>query len=240
MRHNEREKFSDHAKCGGFWVQPKINQTMYIQIISDGVQAGVDDATRTLRSRVADLDDKNIYIEIPLDEKSRKLYRSEIGEKFQLFFFTQEGVKHLFSSSVTGFRKDTVPLVAIRKPMLEEITKDQRRSFLRVDANLELAVRMGEKLRFLAITEDVGGGGVSFTCERNWPIVPNAILSCWLLLNYKGGSVAHSRFDGEVVRVLPVEPDKHLIMMRFQEIGDLDQQNIIRYCFERQLDKRKE
>jgi c-di-GMP-binding flagellar brake protein YcgR len=221
-------------------VQPKINQTMYIQIIPEGVIAEADAAPRTLRSRVADLDDKNIYIEIPLDEKSRRLYRSELGEKFQLFFFTQEGVKHLFSSYVTGFRKDSVPLVAIRKPELEEITKDQRRSFLRVEANLELAVRIGEKLRFVAITEDVGGGGISFTCERKWPIVSNAILSCWLLLNYRGGSLAHSRFDGEVVRVLPVEPDKHLIMMRFQDIGETDQQNIIRYCFERQLDKRKE
>ncbi|MCD9021232.1 flagellar brake protein [Cohnella silvisoli] len=219
---------------------PKINQTLYIQIIPEIVNKEADTPPLTLRSRVADLDDKNIYIEIPLDEKSRKLYRSELGEKFQLFFFTQEGVKHLFASSVTGFRKDSVPLVSIRKPELEEITKDQRRSFLRVEANLELAVKIGDKLRFVAITEDVGGGGISFTCERKWPIVPNAVLSCWLLLSYKGGSVAHARFEGEVVRVLPVEPDKHLIMMRFQEIADSDQQKIIRYCFERQLDKRKE
>jgi c-di-GMP-binding flagellar brake protein YcgR len=212
---------------------PKINQTLYIQ-------TETDTEPLTLRSRVADEDNQNIYIEIPLDEKSRKMYRTQTGEKLQVYFFTQEGVKHLFSSTVTGYRKDAVNLVAIRKPELEEITKDQRRSYLRVEANLELAVRIGEKLRFLAITEDVGGGGVSFTCERNRPIVQNGVLTCWLLLNYKGGTIAHAKFEGEVVRVLPIESDKNLIMMRFQEIADSDQQKIIRFCFERQLDNRKD
>ncbi len=219
---------------------PKINQTLYIQILPEIEKPEQDAATITLRTRVADLDDKNIYIEIPIDEKSRRSHSAQVGEKFQIFFFTQEGVKQWFTTIVTGFLKDTVPLVAIRKPELKEITKDQRRSFLRVEANLELAVSIGGKLRFVAITEDVGGGGVSFTCERKWPIVPNAVLSCWLLLSYKGGSIAHSKFEGEVVRVVPVEPDSYLIMMRFQEIADSDQQKIIRYCFERQLDKRKE
>lgn len=214
---------------------PKINQTMYIQTVSESATEPV-----TLRSRIADEDNQSIYIEIPIDEKSRKLYRSQVGEAFQIYFFTPEGVKHLFQSSVTGFRKDIIPLVAIRKPELGEITKDQRRSFLRVESNLELAVNISDKIRFVAITEDVGGGGVSFTCEKKWPIEQNAVLACWLLLSYKGGTVAHARFEGEVVRVLPVDPEKHLIMMRFQDIADSDQQKIIRYCFERQLDKRKE
>jgi c-di-GMP-binding flagellar brake protein YcgR len=231
--------FSDHAYSGGLQVLPKINQTMYIQTESESASESAAEPI-TLRSRVADEDSQSIYIEIPIDEKSRRLYRSQVGETFQIFYFTQEGVKHLFQSSVTGFRKDTVPLVVLRKPEPGEITKDQRRSFLRVEANLELAVNIHDKIKFVAITEDVGGGGVSFTCEKKWPVVQNAVLSCWLLLSYKGGTVAHARFEGEVVRVLPVDPDKHLIMMRFQDIADSDQQKIIRYCFERQLDKRKE
>ncbi len=215
---------------------PKINQTMYIQPVADHEAA----QAVTLRSRVADLDASHIYIEVPLDEKSRRYYRCQQGEALQLYFFTAEGVKHLFQTEVTGFRKDGVPLVAVRKPEPEEITKDQRRSFLRVEANLELAVSLNDKLKFVAVTEDVGGGGVSFTCERRLPIVPNTALDCWLLLSYKGGSIAHAAFEGEVVRVMPVEPDKHLVMVRFKEILDSDQQKIIRYCFERQLDKRKE
>jgi len=217
-------------------VLPKINQTIYMQVVSDNTDA----AAINLRSRVADMDDSNIYIEIPLDEKSRRYYKPDPGEPFQFYFFTKEGVQLLFDSKVTGFRKEAVNLVSIRRPGLEEITKNQRRSFLRVEANLELAVKVGEKLRFVAVTEDVGGGGVSFICERKWPIVTDAVLHCWLLLRYRNGSISHANFEGEVVRVMAIEPERHLVMMRFKEISDSDQQKIIRYCFERQLEMRRD
>ncbi|MFC5699860.1 flagellar brake protein [Cohnella faecalis] len=215
---------------------PKINQMLFLQALPDS--EGIESVT--FRSRVADQDERTIFIEIPLDEKSRRYHRCHVGEPFRVYFFTQEGVKHIFETEVTGVRKDTVSMVAIRKPALEDISRDQRRSFLRVEAALELAVRFDDKLRFVAITDDVGGGGLSFRCDRKWPIVNGAVLSCWLLVPYKGGTIAHAKFEGEIVRVLPVEPDKHLVMMRFSDIQDSDQQKIIRYCFERQLDNRKE
>ncbi|WP_276351699.1 flagellar brake protein [Cohnella caldifontis] len=214
---------------------PKINQTTFLQPLPDQDP----ETASTLRSRVADLDDKSIWLEIPLDEKTRRYHRPQVGEQFRLFYFTQEGVKHLFNTTVTGVKKDTVTIFSVRKPVPEDIQREQRRSFLRVEAQLELAVRMGDKVRFTAITDDVGGGGLSFRTDRKWPMVPGAALSCWLLLNYKNGNLAHAKFDGEVVRVMPVEPDKHLVMMRFQDIQDAEQQKIIRYCFERQLDKHK-
>jgi c-di-GMP-binding flagellar brake protein YcgR len=217
-------------------VLPIINQTMYINVLP--FEPG--GSAPTYRSRVADENDKVIFLEIPLDEKSRKYHRPQNGEQYSVFYFTAEGVKHTFTTTVQGVRKDSVTLVAVRKPAADDILREQRRSFLRVEAQLEIAVRVEDKLRFIAVTEDVGGGGLSFTCERRWPLTPAAKLSCWLLIPYRNGSIAHSRFDGEVVRVLPVEPDKHLIMMRFVDIADAEQQKIIRYCFERQMEFRKE
>lgn len=214
---------------------PKINQTTFLQ----SVNVQDEDASSTLRSRVADLDDRSIWLEIPLDEKSRRYYRPQVGEQFRIFYFTKDGVKHLFTTSVTGVKKEAVTLFSVRKPNLEEIEREQRRSFLRVEAQLELAVRIGDKIRFTAITDDVGGGGLSFRTDRKWPIVPGAALSCWLLLTYRNGNISHAKFDGEVVRVMPVEPDRHLVMMRFLDIQDPEQQKIIRFCFERQLDKHK-
>lgn len=192
-----------------------------------------------LKSRVADIDNKSIWLEVPLDEKSRRYHRPQVGEQMRMFYFTQDGVKHSFNTDVTGIKKDTVTLFSIRRPQPEEIEREQRRSFLRVEAQLELAVRIGDKVRFTAITDDVGGGGLSFRTDRKWPLVPGGALSCWLLLSYKNGSLGHAKFDGEVVRVMPVEPDKHLVMMRFLDIPDSEQQKIIKYCFERQLDKHK-
>ncbi|WP_027093678.1 flagellar brake protein [Cohnella thermotolerans] len=215
---------------------PKVNQTMFIQASAD---AGLEDAPM-LRSRVADLNADSLYIEIPLDEKTGGYYRSQIGEQFRVTYYTSEGVKHQFTTSVTGFRQDTVALVEVRMPAAEEITREQRRSFLRVEAQLELAVRIADKLRFVALTEDVGGGGLSFRCDRKWPITPQMTLSCWLLVPYRSGTVEHAQFVGEVVRVQEAEPNHLMVMLSFREITDADRQKVIRYCFERQLDLRRD
>lgn len=214
---------------------PKINQTTYLQLLP--VQD--PESAPTLRSRVADMDDQLIWLEIPLDEKSRRYHRPQSGEQFRMFYFTQDGVKHSFEANVVGVKKDVVNLFSVRRPSPEQITREQRRSFLRVEAQLELAVRIGDKVRFTAITDDVGGGGLSFRTDRKWPLVAGGALSCWLLLSYRNGNLGHAKFDGEIVRVMPVEPDRHLVMMRFMDIQDSEQQKIIRFCFERQLDKHK-
>lgn len=214
---------------------PKINQTTYLQLLP------VQDAESapTFRSRVADADDDSIWLEIPLDEKSRRYHRPQPGEQFRMFYFTKDGVKHSFETSAVGAKKDVVNLFSVRKPSPEQVKREQRRSFLRVEAQLELAVRIGDKLRFTAITDDVGGGGLSFRTDRKWPLVAGGALSCWLLLTYRNGNLGHAKFDGEIVRVMPVEPDRHLVMMRFQDIQESEQQKIIRFCFERQLDQHK-
>jgi len=216
-------------------VLPKINQTTYLQLMP--IQD--PESAPTFRSRVADMDDQLIWLEIPLDEKSRRYHRPQTGEQFRMFYFTQDGVKHAFEAKVVGVKKDVVTLFSVRRPSLENITREQRRSFLRVEAQLELAVRVGDKVRFTAITDDVGGGGLSFRTDRKWPLVAGGAISCWLLLTYRNGNLGHAKFEGEIVRVMPVEPDRHLVMMRFLDIQDAEQQKIIRFCFERQLDKHK-
>jgi c-di-GMP-binding flagellar brake protein YcgR len=216
-------------------VLPKINQTTYMQVMP----VAQPEAAATLRSRVADLDNESIWLEIPLDEHSRKYHRPRIGEQVRMYYFTQEGVKHQFTTTVTGLKQDPVRLFSVRIPHAGDVEREQRRSFLRVEAQQEIAVRIGDKARFTALTDDVGGGGLSFRCDRSWPIVPGLSLNCWLLLNYRNGNLGHAKFASQVVRVVPLEPNKHLVMIRFQDIHDTEQQKIIRFCFERQLDKHK-
>lgn len=216
---------------------PKIGQMLYIQPHAASSDTGV---SGMLRSRVTDADDQLFFVDIPIDEQTRKLYRAHPGDELKITYFTAEGVRHQFTAKVHSIRKDSISQLAIAKPNPDDISREQRRSFLRVEAQLEIAVRLGEKLRFTALTDDVGGGGVSFRCDSKWPITPNMKAHCWLLLNYKSGAVSHAQFEGEIVRIVPVEPHHHLVMMRFQDIQDAEQQKIIRYCFEKQLERRKD
>ncbi|MNJ61631.1 PilZ domain protein [compost metagenome] len=149
---------------------------------------------------------------------------------------TDQGVKNYFNTYVLGFADDIVQLVRIRKPELETITKIQRRHFLRVVAKLDIAVKLKDDTRFVALTEDVGGGGVSLLTEGKYRISEGEQLYCWLLLAYKNGSIDHVPFEAEVVRTKKLETGRIMLMLKFVSISDMERQKLIRYCFERQFD----
>lgn len=214
---------------------PKINQVLHMQINS----IDEEEAKQEYKSRISDIAADYITIEVPLNEKSGRLKRLFVGDEMSVYFLTDGGVKNYFTTTVLGFKEDIVRMVLIKKPEPEAITKVQRRSFLRVPAELEIAVKLTEQIQFLAMTDDVGGGGISLLCDGSIPLKTQDTLSCWLLLPFKNGKVDHVPFKGEVVRVKPLESGRQQIMMRFSDISDKDRQKVIRFCFERQLEFRK-
>ncbi|WP_082615179.1 flagellar brake protein [Paenibacillus sp. Soil787] len=214
---------------------PNVNQILHMHVNS------IDDEESKIeyKSRIADVTDSVIAIEVPLNEKTGRLKKLYQGDELNTFFLGQGGVKHYFTTSVTGFREDVIHLVELRKPEPEAITQVQRRSFLRVLAELEIAVKLSDQIQFIGVTDDVGGGGISFVCEGHIPIGMNAIISCWVLAPFKNGNIEHIPFTGEVVRVKQLESGKQLAMIRFTDIADRERQKLIRFCFERQMDFRK-
>ncbi|MBP1961994.1 glycosyl transferase [Paenibacillus aceris] len=214
---------------------PKVNQILHIQVNSiDEEESKIE-----YRSRIADVTDTSIVIEIPMNEQTRRLKKLYHGDELNTFFVGQGGVKNYFTTTVTGYREDVIRLVELHKPEPEAITQVQRRNFLRVPAELEIAVKLSDQIQFIGVTEDVGGGGISFVCDRQIPIGMNMAVSCWLLVPFKNGNIEHIPFNGEVVRVKQLETGKQLAMLSFVDILDRERQKLIRFCFERQMDFRK-
>jgi c-di-GMP-binding flagellar brake protein YcgR len=214
---------------------PKVNQILHMQMNS------IDDEESKIeyKSRIADVTEKSIIIEIPLNEKTGRLKKLYQGDEISAHFLAQGGVKHYFTTEVTAFTEDVIRLVELRLPELSAITQVQRRNFLRVLAELEIAVKLNDQIQFVGLTDDVGGGGISFICDGHIPIGMNAIISCWVLAPFKNGAIEHIPFTGEVVRVKTTETGRQLVMIRFADIADRERQKLIRFCFERQMDFRK-
>ncbi|MBP1988916.1 flagellar brake protein [Paenibacillus eucommiae] len=214
---------------------PNINQILHMQINSiDEEESKIE-----YKSRIADMSDEAIVMEIPLNENTGRLKKLYLGDELSAYYISQGGIKNYFNTSVIGFREDVIRLIMLKKPEPEAITQIQRRSFLRVPAELEIAVKFSEQLQFVAVTEDVGGGGVSFICDGYIPLNVNYVISCWVLVPFKSGTIEHVPLKGEIVRVKLLETGRQLAMVRFVEITDRDRQKLIRYCFERQMDLRK-
>ncbi|OBZ17814.1 MULTISPECIES: flagellar brake protein [Bacillales] len=213
---------------------PKVNQMLHYQIAS----SDEEEASIEYKSRIADEQGDGLLIEIPINEKSGRYKRLFLGDELSVFFVSADGIKHYFDSHVLGFMEDGVKLIKIRKPEPDRITKVQRRSFLRVPAELEIAVKMSNHVRFVCETDDVGGGGISFICNGKWQLVPEQLLECWLLVPFKNGSIEHAFFQGEVVRVVELESGRKQAMIKYASINDSERQKVIRYCFEKQLEYR--
>lgn len=214
---------------------PKVNQVLYLQVNS----IDEDEAKQEYKARIADVNANYVSMEVPIHTITGKLKRLYAGDQISAYFVTEGGVKNYFNTVILGFKEEVLRLVLIKPPELSQITQVQRRNFLRVPGELELAVKLSEQMQFLATTEDVGGGGISFFCDGRIPLAKHDILNCWLLTPFKSGQVDHANFKGEVVRTKPLETGKQIVMLSFTEIQDIERQKIIRYCFERQLDFRK-
>ncbi|MFD0586878.1 flagellar brake protein [Paenibacillus sp. GCM10027627] len=213
---------------------PKVNHMLFFQIASsDEVEAAIE-----YRARIADEEEGALLVEYPISERTGRPKRLFLGDELAVYFVAGDGVKHYFDSHVIGFKEDGVRLVKIMKPDPEHMTKVQRRSFLRVPAELELAVKMSSHERFVCLTDDVGGGGISFICEGKWPLQSEQLLDCWLLVPYKNGSIEHVPFQAEVVRVNLLDTGRKQVMIKFASISDSDRGKIIRFCFEKQLEYR--
>lgn len=211
---------------------PKVNDLVYIQVAS----ADKSNEEKECKSRIADVEEESFLIEVPIESGSGRIKKLYIGDELSVYFLTESGVKNYFNTYVLGFADDVVQLVRIRKPEPETITKIQRRHFLRVVAELEIALQMKDGVRFVTHTEDVGGGGVSFSCSSVFNLVQGDQLFCWLLIPFKNGSIDHAPFEAEVVRTKKLDAGRTMVMLKFVSISDLERQKLIRYCFERQFD----
>ncbi|ASR47062.1 glycosyl transferase [Paenibacillus kribbensis] len=215
---------------------PKINDVLYIQV------AGNDhkDELFEFKSRIAEEESQNFLIEIPMSQTSGRLKRLYLGEELSIFFMSEGGIKNYFNTHVTGFKEDVLRMVRIQKPDPDSISKIQRRNYLRVQANLEIAVKHGvNESRFVAETHDVGGGGVSFHTQEAHHLEEGESLSCWILVPYRNGTLEHVWFQSEVIRIQEMENGRRLIMLKYEKIADQERQKLIKYCFERQLEFRE-
>lgn len=213
---------------------PKINEYLYLQVASsDAAESEIE-----YRARIADMEEDTFLIEIPMQESNGRLKKLFVGDELSVYFLTEGGIKNYFNTHVIGFKEEVIRMVRMRKPAVESIFKIQRRSFFRVNAELELAVKDSLGSRFLVRTEDIGGGGTSFLSDAKITLKVGDKLACWLLVTYRNGSMEHVNFEGEIVRIKKLETGRNLVMVKFSSISDSERQKIIRYCFERQFDFR--
>ncbi|MCF6093518.1 flagellar brake domain-containing protein [Microaerobacter geothermalis] len=217
---------------------PTINQMLFFQILT----TDEEEVKKEYKARVADRNEHYIATEIPLEVTTGRMKIFLPGTEILVWYIAADGSRIQFKTQILGRKEDQIPLLIIKTPSIKELKKTQRRNFLRVPAELELSIQGGKNgVHVLVKTRDISGGGVAFTCEEQVLLKKDDELVCWLVLPLRTGGVTHANFIGKVLRVEPPK-EKGLhqwVSLKIDQISNQDQQKLVRYCFERQLELRK-
>lgn len=196
------------------------------------------------KSRVADLDHQYLYIEIPLSEKTGCKMSVDFDSVYSISFLDQNRNSYQFYTKLLRYKRDNVLLITIEIPKQEDIVKDQKRGFLRVNANLDLAVQLrtfDRSIHIVTKTVDISGGGLSFFSSTEYVFLPNDPLQLWLVIGNKEKGIKRFAISGEVVRLQQPDISKpeQIISVKFINMKESDNLAIIRYCFDRQIELNK-
>lgn len=220
-------------------VLPQVGQVIWLRPnVSDGKLN-----SRTYKSRIADVDGSTVAMEVPLDERTGSLGYFSKGSNWLVWYFGSDGSRFEFATEVLGKRNDNIPLILIRLPEKKHITRTQRRNFVRVDVNVDIAIQLEDGIRnyhFLTHTRDLSGGGLAITCSREYRLTVGDRLKLWMALPMRSGTLEHVAVLGECTRVEQEDPtSRQFASIKFVEISESERAKIIRFCFERQLEKHR-
>lgn len=195
------------------------------------------DGIEKFHCKVVEQRDNVIFIDYPINTKTRKTVFLIDGTQFRAIFRTEDGTSYAFNTEVLGRRVGNIPMIMLSCPPEQEFLKIQRREFVRVKTATDVAVEFNNQ-HFQLVTEDISAGGLALQLRMNPPFAEGDTVNLTIVLPFKNGDIHYVLTDAHVVRIFENNGIR-LASLQFTNTDDIDKQYIVRYCFERQLELRK-
>lgn len=213
----------------------KIGETLILECEDE------DGEMKSYRCRLAEIREKELLIDYPIDEKTGKT-PVLINGLLMFANYVRDGHVFRFRSIFVRRVPGNVPLMLLKYEGEESLEQIQRRNYVRVDANLDIAVHsLSNSFRpFTTVTSDIGGGGALIILPEKSGINEKDRIETWLSLVSPSGEHHLLRLKGEVVRVFQDRLTSGMrASIQFYPENEKQRQPIIRFCFEKQLESRK-
>lgn len=209
---------------------PNIGQILFMYIETEPGQS------TEFKTRLVDESPTHFFIDFPINVLTNESSYVGIGKKFRLEYVLKSGNRYFFESEVEKHIKKGIHVMVIKKPDLQQIHQVQRRSFFRIEIDVDIAVLRNDHTRKVYRTEDIGGGGISLIAGPSDTFEKDEEIECWMLLPYKNGVIEHANFKAQVVRVKEDERGFTIVMLRYIDISETERQRIIRFSFAKQIE----
>ena len=189
------------------------------------------------RCKVVDMDDQFIYIDYPIDTVTNKTIVLIEGTQLRATFIEEAKSVYAFPTEVLGRKLGQIPMIRLPYPESSDFMKIQRRNFVRVVSPIDIAVEFGDE-KYQFVTDDISAGGVAIIIPFDVKFNANDEVSLIIPLPFNNGEMRYVFTTALVVRIWEKESVK-IASLQFTNTDDLDKQQIVRFCFERQLLLRK-
>lgn len=201
------------------------------------LEPAVSEAAEKYRCKIVDADDQAIYVDYPVDTISNRTVFLMDGMQLRVSYTEESKSAFAFQTEVLGKKKGQIPMVKLSYPGDEEIIKIQRRDFVRVVASLDISVQFqDEKYQF--VTDDISAGGSAVILNRAVNFKADDDVSLLIPLGFNNGDIKYVSTSAKVVRIWQRDSIT-LASLQFSDTDEVDKQQIVRYCFERQVLLRK-
>ncbi|WMT18966.1 flagellar brake protein [Parageobacillus toebii] len=196
------------------------------------------------KSKVAEISDGYIHINYPINVETGKNVFLLNGMQFKASFVGPDHCLYLFETEVIGKVRQPVPMVVLSYPGVDKLVRIQRRRYVRVEANTDVAIHPlhQEFMPFTTMTTDISAGGAAIVLpeHKQKQLLPGMVVEAWFVLAMKSGEYHYLKVKAKIVRIFQAEnSDIYKASLQFLDVSPQDRVRLIRYSFEQQLEIRK-
>lgn len=195
------------------------------------------DSIEKLRCKVVEQSEHAIYIDYPVNTETNRTAFLVDGAQFRAAFHTEAKQSFAFNTEVLGRKKGNIPMIMLAVPPEDEFIKIQRREYVRVETDVDIAVGYEERF-YQFVSADISAGGVLLHINEAAIFTDGDVVQLTIVLPYMNGDRRYVITDARVVSVFKRDGQRYA-SMQFKSTDDLDKQYIVRFCFERQLQIRR-
>lgn len=192
------------------------------------------------RAKVAEMDKQTFFIELPINQRTKKTEFFRDGTEFFGKLVIENGTVYQFPTKLINRIVRTIPMLEMTLPAEADFVQVQRRAYVRVDYMTDISVQSDRQGKaFIPSTmSNISGGGMSIVLPSTFKIRVDDIITCKFSLPCNT-SAEEFEENCKVVRVGERKDNNRKVYLYFANIKESERKKIIQFCFQKQLEQRK-
>jgi c-di-GMP-binding flagellar brake protein YcgR len=211
----------------------KVGESLYLE------RRGNIEEIERYKTVIVGMNEKEILVEIPINEKTKKFGYFNSGTTFEAIYYAA-GKVYLFQTNLVDRMQDKVPLLILAFPGKNNMQVIQRRQHVRVEANLDIALHPLERefSSFSSITLDISGGGCAVHIPSTNQLKEGQDVQLWIVVPLEDRKLHYVNVKATLIRLFEVKGQTRA-SFRFLTLSNSDRMQIIRFCFQREVSLKK-